>query len=189
MSIEYEVKVSINDLEDVERKLLQLGAVKIDEVVEEDYYIDLRPCIDLRERDMALRVRIKHSKAMQRTVSEMTFKGPKLVPNMKVRKEITINVDDGYKVLEIFKELGFRYYVIKKRRKIYKYGPYRVFLDDVYGLGKFLEVEVEGVRDVNEFRDLIKRFVSLLKISENFIVKSYLELMLARVEGEINEHS
>jgi len=64
-----------------------------------------------------------------------------------------------------------------------------VFLDDVYGLGKFLEVEVEGVKDINEFRDLIKRFVSLLKISENFIVKSYLELMLARVEGGIHGDS
>jgi len=182
MSVEYEVKVSVENLDEIERKLKQLGAVLIDEVMEEDYYIDLNPCIDLRSLDMALRVRVKKSKALKRVVSELTFKGPKIVPDMKIRKEITVAVEDGYKLLEIFRELGFRYYTIRKKRKIYRYGPYKVFLDDVQGLGTFIEVEVEGVESVDQFRELIKRFVSLLKISENFIVKSYLEMMLARVE-------
>ncbi len=179
--MEYEVKVSVDNLDDVERKLKSLGAVLLDEVFEEDYYIDLAPCIDLKSLDMALRVRIKRSKVLKRVVSELTFKGPKIVPNMKIRKEITVSVDDGYKLLEIFKELGFRYYIIKKKRKIYKYGPYTVFLDDVQGLGSFIEVEVEGIDSIDKFREMIKRFVSLLKISENFIVKSYLEMMLARI--------
>ena len=182
MSMEYEIKVSVSNLSDVEKKLRELGAVLLDEVVEEDYYIDLSPCIDLKSLDMALRVRIKRSRVMKRTLSELTFKGPKVVPHMKIRKEITVALDDGYKALEIFKELGFRYYVIKKRRKIYRYGPYKVFLDDVQGLGTFIEVEVEGVESIDQFKEMIKRFVSLLKISENFIVKSYLEMMLARVE-------
>jgi len=180
--MEYEVKVSVDNLEDIERKLKNLGAVMIDDVLEEDYYIDLYPCIDLKARDMALRIRIKKSKMLKRTLSELTFKGPKIVPDMKIRKEITVAVDDGRKLLEIFEELGFRYYVIKKHRKIYRYGPYKVFLDNVHGLGTFVEVEVEGVDSIDQFRNMIKKFVSILKISENFIVKSYLEMMLARVE-------
>ncbi len=184
MTMEYEIKVSVSNLDEVERKLKDLGAVLLDEVAEEDYYIDLSPCIDLRALDMALRVRIKKSKVMKRTISELTFKGPKIVPNMKIRKEITVSLDDGYKALEIFRELGFRYYVVKKKRKIYRYGPYKVFLDDVQGLGTFIEVEVEGVETVDQFKEMIKRFVSLLKISENFIVKSYLEMMLARIGAE-----
>ena len=187
--MEYEVKVSVDNLEDIEKKLRNLGAVLVDDVLEEDYYIDLYPCIDLKARDMALRVRIRKSKVLKRTVSELTFKGPKIVPDMKIRKEITVSVEDGRKLLQIFEELGFKYYLIKKRRKIYRYGPYKVFLDDVQGLGTFIEVEVEGVDSVDQFREMIKQFVSILKISENFIVKSYLEMMLSRVEKSSNERT
>ncbi len=182
MDMEYEVKIPIPSIREIEEKLRILGATLVDEVEEEDFYVDLRPCIDLRARDMALRIRIKRSRLTKRTSSELTFKGPKLVPNMKVRKEISVDVSDGNKLLEIVKELGFRTYIVRKRRKIYRYGPYKLFLDEVQNLGTFLEIEVEGVKSVDEFREQIKKFVSLLKVSENFISKSYLEMILERIE-------
>ncbi len=182
MAMEYEVKVAIEDIDCMERKLRELGATLVDEVEEEDYYIDLRPCIDLRSMDMALRIRISQSRLLRKRTSELTFKGPKVVPNMKIRKEISVAVEDGYRILEIFKELGFRYYLIKKKRKIYRYGPYKIFLDQVHNLGNFLEVEVEGVDSVERFVAMIKKFVSILRISENFITRSYLEMILERVE-------
>lgn len=182
MSIEYEVKIQVEDLRDVEEKLRKLGAVFEDEVFESDFYIDLRPYKDLKASDEALRVRISYSSRLSRYVSELTYKGPKLTPNMKVRKEITVGVDDGKKLLQIFKELGFSYYVIKKKRRIYRYGPYKIFLDEVPNLGRFIEIEVEGVSSVEQFVNLMKRFIGLLKLSEEFISKSYLELFMERLK-------
>ena len=184
MAMEYEVKIPITDIDEIERKLQALGATLVDEVEEEDYYIDLNPCIDLKSRDMALRVRLAQSKRLKRRISELTFKGPRVVPNMKIRKEISTYVEDGTKVLEIFRELGFRYYVLSKRRRIYRYGPYRIFLDRVEKLGTFLEIEVEGVNSVEEFIDMIRKLVTILKVSENFVTKSYLELLLERIDSK-----
>ena len=188
MSIEYEVKIQVEDLRDVEEKLRRLGAMLEDEVQESDFYIDLRPCKDLKSSDEALRVRISYSSKLSRYFSEITYKGPRLTPNMKVRKEITVGVDDGRKLLQIFRELGFRYYVIKKRRRIYRYGPYKIFLDEVPGLGRFIEIEVEGVENVDQFLKLMKKFLEMMKISERFITKSYLELFMERlklIEGDL----
>jgi len=184
MAMEYEVKIPITDIDEIERKLQDLGATLVDEVEEEDYYIDLNPCIDLKSKDMALRIRFAQSKRLKRRISELTFKGPRVVPSMKIRKEISTYVEDGTKVLEIFRELGFRYYMISKRRKIYRYGPYKIFLDRVEKLGTFLEVEVEGINTVEEFIAMIKKLVTILRVSENFVTKSYLELLLERISSK-----
>ncbi|HID80393.1 MAG TPA: class IV adenylate cyclase [Ignisphaera sp.] len=184
MTMEYEVKIPVSDIDEIERRLKDLGATLIDEVEEEDYYVDLNPCIDLKSKDMALRIRFVHSKQLKRRISELTFKGPRMVPNMKIRKEISTRVEDGTKVIEIFKELGFRYYVVSKRRKVYRYGPYKIFLDHVEGLGTFLEIEVENVSSVEEFLDMVKKLVTVLKVPENFIAKSYLELLLERIDSK-----
>ena len=184
MTMEYEVKIPITDIDEIERKLRDLGATLIDEVEEEDYYIDLNPCIDLKSKDMALRIRFTQSKRLKRRISELTFKGPRVVPSMKIRKEVSTYVEDGAKVLEIFRELGFRYYVISKRRKVYRYGPYRIFLDRVEKLGTFLEIEVEGVNSVEEFIVMIKKLVAILRVSESFVTKSYLELLLERINSK-----
>ena len=186
MSLEYEVKIKVENLEEIERRLLELGAVLVDEVEEEDHYIDLRPCIDLRARDEALRVRISRSRIAKRELSELTYKGPRIVPNTKIRKEISVSVEDGRRLIEVFRSLGFRDHVVKKKRKIYRYGPYIFFLDNVENLGTFVEIEIEGVESVEQFLQELRKVISLLRISEKFIDKSYIELLMEKLE-EIGE--
>ncbi|GAY25242.1 hypothetical protein ATG_04450 [Desulfurococcaceae archaeon AG1] len=180
--MEYEAKFEVKDHSDIERALKSLGAVYEEEVFEEDHYIDLYPCIKLRERDEALRVRISEGSRSRR--GEITYKGPKIRKDLKARDEITVEVRDPRGLVEIFRRLGFKSHVIRKRRKIYRLGVYKIFLDDVEAVGRFVEIEVEGVSSPEEFLERIKKFKSLIGITGNHIVKSYLELWLEGRRGE-----
>jgi len=176
MVMEYEAKFRVDDHESIERSLKSLGAVYEEEVYEEDHYIDLYPCVKLRERDEALRIRISEGSRSRR--GEITYKGPKIRKDLKVRDEITVDVSEPRELLEIFRRLGFKSHVIKKRRKIY-----RIFLDEVESVGKFVEIEVDGVSSPEEFLEKIKRLKNLVGISGDQVVKSYLELWLEGREG------
>ncbi len=180
MSIEYEAKVGVEDLNMVEERLQTLGAQLIDIVDEEDTYIDLNPCIDMALRDVALRIRIYRSVISNRERCELTYKGPRKSRDLKIRKEITVAIDSGYKAIDIFRELGFRSITIYKRRKIYRYGVAKIFLDDVKGLGKFVEIEIENVNSIDEFREILTKILDTLNLPKQLIPKSYLEIMLAR---------
>jgi len=181
--MEYEAKFRVKDHEAIERVLRSLGAVYEEEVFEEDHYIDLYPCVRLKERDEALRVRISEGSRSRR--GEITYKGPKIRKDLKARDEITVDVSNPRELIEIFRRLGFKSHVIRKRRKIYRMGVYRIFLDDVESLGKFVEIEVEGVSSPEEFLEKIRRLKSMVGISGDQVVKSYLELWLeGRGSGE-----
>lgn len=181
MSMEYEAKVKVEDLDVVEKRLLAVGAHIVDVVEEEDLYIDLGPCIDMASRDIALRVRTYRSIVSNKRMCELTYKGPRISRDLKVRKEITLAIDDGYRALEIFRELGFeRHIAIHKRRKIYRYGAAKISLDDVEGLGKFVEIEVGGIDSVESFREILMKTLDILNLPKELVPKSYLELILEK---------
>lgn len=181
-SLEFEAKVRVDDFSVVEEKLSTLGAQIIDIVEEEDTYIDLNPCIDVVSRDIALRVRISRSVILGRERCELTYKGPRRAVDLKIRSEITVAVDSGYRVLEMFRELGFTEHItLYKKRKIYRYGASRIFLDDVEGLGRFIEIEVDGVESVEEFRRMVTEILDTLNLPKQLISKSYLEMMLEKL--------
>ena len=175
--MEYEAKFRVASLENVEKILRDLGAVFEEEVYEEDHYIDLYPCVKLKERDEALRVRISRSNKTSLR-GELTYKGPRIRRDLKVREELTSDISDPYVVIEIFKRLGFGEHVLRKYRRIYRLGRYKIFLDRVEGMGVFVEIEVDGVKSPEEFIEEIKRFKSLVGIADDQIVKSYLEMWL-----------
>lgn len=137
------------------------------EVFEEDYYL-LHPCRDFLKTDEALRVR-KSDRFY------LTYKGPRIDEKTKTRDEIEVEVKDLYRTLEIFKRLGFDVFAkVSKLRRIYRLGEFKICIDDVEGLGEFIEIEVEG-----ELKDREK----VLNLAEDLglkdpITKSYLELVL-----------
>ncbi|MEZ0290037.1 MAG: class IV adenylate cyclase [Sulfolobales archaeon] len=175
--MEYEAKFRVSSLEDVERTLRELGAVFEEEVFEEDHYIDLFPCVKLRERDEALRIRIsKSNKTGFR--GELTYKGPKIRKDLKVREELTTSVSDPFVVIEIFRRLGFKDHILRKTRRVYRLANYKIFLDKVEDIGSFVEIEVEGIERPEDLIEHIKRFKSLIGVTGDHIVKSYLEMWL-----------
>ncbi len=164
-----EVEVKFRYKPGVEEKLQEIGEFVI-EKVEEDVYFN-HPCKDFAASDEALRVR--------RDVEgyKITYKGPKVDRETKSREEVKLSVDNFDAAIEILERLGFRRVrTVRKRRRIYRVGDAIVCLDDVEGLGRFVEIEIEGGL---EEKERLFEIASTLGFSrDESITESYLEMLL-----------
>lgn len=173
--IEVEVKLPLRDVEASKRRLDGLGATFIAEEDERDVYFNA-PHRDFAKTDEALRMRFSKN-------ITLTYKGPKLDKVSKTRKEITVPVADAERAMAMLKALGFKEIatVVKRRRK-YQLDDLNISIDDVQGLGTY--VEVETMVSCEEYQPALNRiFESLHKLGlnkEDAIRESYLELILRR---------
>ncbi|AIJ06403.1 adenylyl cyclase CyaB [Methanocaldococcus bathoardescens] len=171
--IEVEIKVKIDDKDKVVEQLKNLGFKFIKKKFQEDIYfngIDR----DFRETDEALRIRNEDGNFF------VTYKGPKIDKISKTREEIEVKIENKEKMRQIFKKLGFKEVPpIRKIREIYKKGDIEASIDDVEGLGLFLELE-KSISDINEKDRILEELMDILKSlnisKDNIIRKSYLEL-------------
>ncbi|NPB00347.1 MAG: class IV adenylate cyclase [Crenarchaeota archaeon] len=151
------------------------------EVEEHDIYL-AHPCRNFAETDEALRIRTEKRGNLHHII--LTYKGPRIGGEGKTREELSTEVGDLESCLKIFEKLGFRKVVeILKRRKVYSKESYTLALDDVEGLGKFVEIEcVTDSRDlVDECARNIKRLAAELGLDDSLIERrTYLELMLEK---------
>jgi len=180
--VEVEAKLrlaSCGELEEVRRRLEELGARLEGVVVEEDTYFQ-HPCRDFAETDEALRLRIAGGRA------ELTYKGPKrILGGSKARAEYTTAVADSGEAARILEALGFRpAAVVRKQRSYYRLGDVAVSLDHVEGLGCFLEAEYRGQGSAEEAARAIEEVLERLGVAtRERIYKSYLELLLEKDRG------
>ena len=172
--MEIEVKFKVDNLGDLENRLKELGAVFKGTEIEEDIYYQ-HPCRDFRLTDEALRLR-RTPKAC-----ELTYKGPRAPGKLKAREEIVVEVKDFVKANILLRKLGFRKIaVVKKTRRKYILGNREICLDEVEGLGEFIEVELLVEKSLSEAEKELLDFAKKLGISGEPITKSYLELLLER---------
>ncbi|NOZ82652.1 MAG: class IV adenylate cyclase [Euryarchaeota archaeon] len=168
--LEVEVKARLADVRGFEEMLIEKGAEFVGEEVQEDIYLQ-HPCRDFAETDEALRLRLCARGA------ELTYKG-KRVRDMrtKTREEVSVGVE-AKAALELLQKLGFREVArIRKRRRSYRLGSYRVELDEVEGLGCFVEVEAAPGTAGEELVEFVR---TELGIEESLLeTRSYLELYL-----------
>ncbi len=164
-----EIEVKFRYKEGVEEKVQKIAEFVI-EKVEEDIYFN-HPCRDFRESDEALRVR--------RDVEgiKVTYKGPKIDAETKSREEIKLIVDDYNKAVAIFLKLGFKKVRnIRKTRRIYRIDEAIVCIDEVDGLGKFVEIEIES--DSLEAKEKVFQIAEMLGyLRSEAITESYLEMI------------
>jgi len=175
--IEVEVKAHAHDLVVVEDKLINLGSLKKNEEYQEDIYFNA-PHRDFAQTDEALRIRKTRDTDGERIF--MTYKGAKMDKVSKTRKEIEVNVGDPLKVANIFENLGFRpVAIVKKNRVSYTFNELVITLDEVQGVGSFVEIEKEAEEgeDFQGALDEIFEFYKRIGIKEGFERRSYLELM------------
>jgi adenylate cyclase class 2 len=169
--VEVEIKLR-GDLQEVERRLFKFGAFFEGEFYEEDLYFN-SPLRDFSLTDEALRIRFQEEGGL------FTYKGPKLDPISKSREEIEIKICEPLKLREILLRLGFQEVGwVRKRRKKFKLDPFWVFLDEVEGLGGF--VEIEGKAE-GSYEGLLQKALELLRklgLKGELIRESYLELIL-----------
>lgn len=175
--IEVEIKIKIDDLQELDRKLRSIGAECIEEHEEIDTYYQ-HPCRDFRETDEALRVRIRNSNV------KLTYKGPKLSTMMKTRKEFEVSVSDFKNIDAMLKALGFKEVAkIRKHRRFFIYNDFKITLDSVNELGYYIEVEktIVSGEDLDKAEEEIRSFITKIGLRpEESILKSYLELYLER---------
>jgi len=175
--IEVEVKALANNLAVIEDKLDQLGALKKNVEYQEDIYFNA-PHRDFAETDEALRIRKTIDNSGERIF--ITYKGAKMDKVSKTRKEIEVDVGDQTKVANIFESLGFwSVAIVRKNRITFTFDELIITLDEVKGVGCFVEIEKEAEEgeDFQVALDEIFRFYKKIGIKEGFERRSYLELM------------
>ncbi|MWV38932.1 class IV adenylate cyclase [Natrialba sp. INN-245] len=163
---EVEVKVPV-DRECVRSKLDALEATPLGTVVQVDTYYDA-PHRTFAETDEALRIRSEH-RPDDDAETRLTYKGPLVDDESKTREEVETAVRDDDRMDAILANLGFEpAATVRKERERFtlENGEYTVTVDDVDGIGEYIEVETEtadeatleaardGVYDVLEQLDL-----------------------------------
>lgn len=177
----YEVEVKVPaELGAVRSRLEEMDAVFEGSVEQADTYFDA-PHRDFAETDEALRVR--RETVDVETTARITYKGPLVEAESKTRAEIETGVANGDDATAIFEQLGFvPVQTVEKTRERYRVGSYVVVLDDVSGLGTFVEVETESGEDAEALETARSGAFELLRRlgldPDDQVRTSYLGLLL-----------
>lgn len=186
--IEVEVKIPIQDSEKIRNSLLGIGARAINTESQIDTYFD-HPCKSFWKTDEALRVRSREPHPDVHVwmpypgpLKEITYKGPKIDSISKTRAEASLGIENELDAELLLQHLGFKEVAkITKIRSFYALDEITVSIDDVAGVGMFLELErvVQDKSDVELARNAIMALVKKLELDPSSSVrKSYLELYL-----------
>jgi len=171
--LEVESKYKSPGNEKIEKALLRLGAKKISTQSMEDVYF-AHPSRDFGKTDEALRLR-KHD-----TGSELTYKGPRMkTDNSKAREEVTLKTDNPLTAQRIVERLGFKeFLIVKKTRSSYVLDKLRVDVDNVDGLGEYVELEVltESPERAASLLELARKELDLEKLEP----RTYLEMIVEK---------
>lgn len=157
---------------EIEDRIRELGGEFIGEERHVDIYFN-HPSRDFAETDEALRIRKQNNEAF------LTYKGPKIDAITKTREELNTPIDDPVVTQLILLQLGFlETFSVKKNRRKYLLDGITLAVDNVDGLGRFLEAEFETIEaDYQVHRDRVVTVLGKLGCRE-LIRKSYLELLL-----------
>jgi len=163
-----EVELKAPAPKDVERTLAKLGAKKLSEEREKDVYYDKSG--QLLSEGKTLRLRYSgHEKTL-------TYKGPHTRKDVKAMEELEVGVDGD--VESVLSRLGMREDLVKEKlRTTFELGGVKVNVDDVAGLGKFVELEAIA-DDVDRAKEMLYATLGRLGIPRSqAITKSYPEMI------------
>ena len=174
--LEVEAKIRVHDLTAVQMRLKQLGAKDSGKIQERDVYFNA-PHRDFGTTDEALRIRYS-----QPGTAALTYKGPKVAGfAAKARIELTVSIGPAHSMEEILEKLGFmRVAEVRKVRYYYSLPDASVALDQVDGLGTFVEIEASAELVPEEASATVDRTVKKLGIAGEYITLSYLEMLLVK---------
>lgn len=173
--LEIEAKAAVENIEEVEQKVLEAGGKYIRTETQKDIYF-AHPSRDFVDTDEALRIRAVGKERI------LTYKGPKIDELTKTREEIEIKLEDAAPMAEMLNRLGFTEVAsVVKTRSHYTLGDYMVAIDEVDGLGHFIEIEKHA--DSYRPEELVEMLKSLGIEESRMERKSYLELLLEKGRG------
>ena len=170
--MEIEVKASVNDLKAVRERVLALGGRDFGRIHQVDEYYS-HPTRDFAETDEAVRLRTEND------LTVITYKGPKVDKETKTREELEVSIGNRETMAAILVRLGFKPVIkIAKKREVYGLRGLTVCLDQVEGLGPYIEIEAQG-ENVEAEKAKIFKLMNDLGVSGSER-RSYLELILLK---------
>ncbi len=180
--LEVEMKFANVDFPRLERQLAEGGAHEKTVRNDADHYFNA-PDRDFARTDEALRMR------RIGTANFVTYKGPKRDAQTKTRTEIEVPIAEGDEAAmnfaRLLQHLGYRAVaVVRKRRRVFHWKrdgfDLEVCLDEVEGLGRFAELEIQAPEErLEAARAVLLQTAALLGLTQSER-RSYLELLLSR---------
>ncbi len=159
--IEVEVKLPIFRRSITERALKEAGFAPGDLVRESDVYYT-SDFHDFMAQDEALRIRECDNLTQISNKCILTYKGPKLDQVSMTRKELETRVDSMEDCNAILLALGYKaLFPVNKLRQYYHKENITACLDQVEGLGSFLELEIL-VENESERENALKKIEIIL---------------------------
>jgi adenylate cyclase class 2 len=139
MCIEIEAKLKVDSLEEIERKLAELGAEFLAEKLQIDcFFDDVNSTLTKSDRCLRLRKQM----VGKNESFFLTYKGAKEKSNFKRRQEIEFEIKDTDSVRKLLSSLGYEQsLVVEKKRRIWQLCDCEVALDRLPLLGDFVEIE------------------------------------------------
>ncbi len=151
MCIEIEAKLKVDSLDQVERKLAELGAKFVAEQLQSDSLLD-DASSTLLSADRCLRLRRQVVGGSERNI--LTYKGGKEQSRLKRRREIETEVKDADSMRRLLAELGYEEkLVVEKKRRLWRLDRCEVALDELPLLGCFVEIEGPGEKEIADVQE------------------------------------
>lgn len=188
--LEVEVKAFLEGIspEKLEQRRMVLGFQKTAVLHERDVYYNGRSR-DFCKTDEALRLRSCTRLPDGTAVHMLTYKSPKLDAVSNARREYEVTVSDGNTAGRLLEALDYQpAFTVEKVRREYRLNEVTLCVDEVTGLGRFLELEMliedEGDRNTAE-RQLLKLLDQLEVSRDRLTGTSYLELLMQQSEMKV----
>ena len=177
---EIEIKLPISDRENVRAKLLDRGFEKEASIRECDMYYNSE-YHDVKKRGEALRIRKSTDLLSGRSQAQINFKGKKIDQVSMSRQEYETVVENPEYMEKILTALGFSPVAgVQKTRDYLKRDEMTACLDQVDGLGDFLELEVIAADESSreEYLDRMEQLLTELGLSlKDTVTTSYLSML------------
>ena len=186
--IEVEVKLKIENIDALKLKLQNIGFTQCEIIKEIDIYFDNRSG-DIRLNDSALRIRETINETDNTRFCQLNYKGKKFDNKSMTRLEYETEVADASATEKILNGLG--YYSVEpkviKIRHAYKSSQMNACLDQVDGLGDYLELEmiVENESERGTAFDCIEETLTKLGYNlEDTTTVSYLSALQSQLDNQ-----
>ncbi len=181
MKAEIEVKAKVKDRERLMAKIGELGCALSEPIRQEDeIFVDFSgPLLNHGSGKNILRIRRTADKAI------FTLKRNREEDELDcIEKEVEISEAGTFK--EILGYLGYREAIkVKKVRRKGIYGDYEICLDEVEGLGDFIEVEKMSEEDGKKIQEELMVFLRSLGVrEEDRVFKGYDSLLEEKKLGK-----
>ena len=142
MSVEVEIKLKIEDPEQLIEKLEGLGFIKGEQLLESDTYF-ISENHDFVKLGEALRVRQIRNVDTDEISAVITYKGKKLDDRSMAREELELEIPDAEVGKTLLQRIGFYSVpVLEKKRWYFRRNEMTACVDQVTGLGDYLELEI-----------------------------------------------